>query len=305
MTAAAAADFDSPDLMRVPQPVLACTLPSEFLVVPATNYDQDGPSPKAVSAARNHKESGSSSNDGAVAIMPFMTSTAGVVTAGSSTQSFDQKSGEAAVVTCLAQTAPKASADSSYSAHNIVQVNRCTDSLPVQPSSVVTSNCAASLSIISPRNGVQFISTSERPAITETMTTLPERDPRMRKHAEAEPALAQLNASEKHVPEGSQKAARAGAKKPIILSRRPSREQNLPEGVVVLVPTLEHAKRLIATSGTTPVLIPQEMLNDVRPDKGDSLHDDRAVTVPAKRCIGSSPGNEAPAKRPAHMVEPL
>ena len=60
------------------------------------------------------------------------------------------------------------------------------------------------------------------------------------------------------------------SKKPIILSRRSSRssEQNIPQGLVVLVPTIEDAKRLIASTGGnsdghTPVLVPQHMLNDI------------------------------------------
>ena len=59
-------------------------------------------------------------------------------------------------------------------------------------------------------------------------------------------------------------------KKPIILSRRSSRssEQNIPQGLVVLVPTIEDAKRLIASTGGqsdghTPVLVPQHMLNEI------------------------------------------
>ena len=60
-------------------------------------------------------------------------------------------------------------------------------------------------------------------------------------------------------------------KKPIILSRRSSRgsePQNIPQGLVVLVPTIEDAKRLIASTGGTsdghtPVLVPQHMLNEI------------------------------------------
>lgn len=60
-------------------------------------------------------------------------------------------------------------------------------------------------------------------------------------------------------------------KKPIILSRRSSRgseQQNIPQGLVVLVPTIEDAKRLIASTGGnsdghTPVLVPQHMLNEI------------------------------------------
>ena len=60
-------------------------------------------------------------------------------------------------------------------------------------------------------------------------------------------------------------------KKPIILSRRSSRsseQQNIPQGLVVLVPTIEDAKRLIASTGGssdghTPVLVPQHMLNEM------------------------------------------
>ena len=61
------------------------------------------------------------------------------------------------------------------------------------------------------------------------------------------------------------------SKKPIILSRRSSRgseQQNIPQGLVVLVPTIEDAKRLIASTGGnsdghTPVLVPQHMLNEI------------------------------------------
>ena len=63
----------------------------------------------------------------------------------------------------------------------------------------------------------------------------------------------------------------SSSKKPIILSRRSSRgseQQNIPQGLVVLVPTIEDAKRLIASTGGnsdghTPVLVPQHMLNDI------------------------------------------
>jgi len=67
-----------------------------------------------------------------------------------------------------------------------------------------------------------------------------------------------------------QKAVTPTTKKPIILSRRSSRssEQNIPQGLVVLVPTIEDAKRLIASTGGqsdghTPVLVPEHMLNDI------------------------------------------
>lgn len=64
-------------------------------------------------------------------------------------------------------------------------------------------------------------------------------------------------------------------KKPIILSRRSSRgseQQNIPQGLVVLVPTIEDAKRLIASTGGssdghTPVLVPQHMLNEIHSKK--------------------------------------
>lgn len=66
----------------------------------------------------------------------------------------------------------------------------------------------------------------------------------------------------------------SSSKKPIILSRRSSRssEQNIPQGLVVLVPTIEDAKRLIASTGGnsdghTPVLVPQHMLNDLHSKK--------------------------------------
>ena len=72
-------------------------------------------------------------------------------------------------------------------------------------------------------------------------------------------------------------------KKPIILSRRSSRssEQNIPQGLVVLVPTIEDAKRLIASTGGssdghTPVLVPQHMLNEIH-TKNAVSEDDRDV----------------------------
>ena len=73
----------------------------------------------------------------------------------------------------------------------------------------------------------------------------------------------------------------SSSKKPIILSRRSSRssEQNIPQGLVVLVPTIEDAKRLIASTGGssdghTPVLVPQHMLNEIHTKKQVS-EDDR------------------------------
>ena len=71
-------------------------------------------------------------------------------------------------------------------------------------------------------------------------------------------------------------------KKPIILSRRSSRgseQQNIPQGLVVLVPTIEDAKRLIASTGGssdghTPVLVPQHMLNEIH-SKNTVAEDER------------------------------
>ena len=70
---------------------------------------------------------------------------------------------------------------------------------------------------------------------------------------------------------GNPQKITSSTKKPIILSRRSSRgseQQNIPQGLVVLVPTIEDAKRLIASTGGssdghTPVLVPQHMLNEI------------------------------------------
>ncbi|KAK2565894.1 hypothetical protein P5673_010193 [Acropora cervicornis] len=103
------------------------------------------------------------------------------------------------------------------------------------------------------------------------------------------------------------KLTTSSSKKPIILSRRPSQsnEQNLPQGLVVLVPTLEDAKRLIASSGGqsdghTPVLVPQHMLSDVSKKAVTEEQMDARSQLLGKRShdvVSSSCGTQS--KRPA------
>lgn len=100
----------------------------------------------------------------------------------------------------------------------------------------------------------------------------------------------------------------SSTKKPIILSRRSSRssEQNIPQGLVVLVPTIEDAKRLIASTGGnsdghTPVLVPQHMLNDMHSKKAVS-EDERETQrqILGKRTLDMvSPPLSTQSKRPA------
>lgn len=98
------------------------------------------------------------------------------------------------------------------------------------------------------------------------------------------------------------------SKKPIILSRRSSQsgEQNIPQGLVVLVPTIEDAKRLIASSGVqsdghTPVLVPQHMLSEVHSKR--IVTEDQLEAHPqllGKRSRdGASPTCGTQSKRPA------
>ena len=55
------------------------------------------------------------------------------------------------------------------------------------------------------------------------------------------------------------------SKRPNILSRTRLNKKDIPQGIVVLVPTIEDAKQLIKSSGgnqgSTPVLVPQNVLN--------------------------------------------
>ena len=106
----------------------------------------------------------------------------------------------------------------------------------------------------------------------------------------------------------AQKPTTPTTKKPIILSRRSSRssEQNIPQGLVVLVPTIEDAKRLIATTGGqsdghTPVLVPQHMLNEIHSKKAvtqDKLETHQQLLGKRNREVVSPPCATQP-KRPA------
>lgn len=105
-----------------------------------------------------------------------------------------------------------------------------------------------------------------------------------------------------------QKPSTPTTKKPIILSRRSSRssEQNIPQGLVVLVPTIEDAKRLIASTGGqsdghTPVLVPQHMLNEIHSKNTvteDQLDKHRQLLGKRNRDMVSPPIS-AQSKRPA------
>ena len=106
----------------------------------------------------------------------------------------------------------------------------------------------------------------------------------------------------------AQKPTTPTTKKPIILSRRSSRssEQNMPQGLVVLVPTIEDAKRLIATTGGqsdghTPVLVPQHMLNEIHSKNAvtqDKLETHQQLLGKRNRDVVSPPCATQP-KRPA------
>ena len=106
----------------------------------------------------------------------------------------------------------------------------------------------------------------------------------------------------------AQKPTTPTTKKPIILSRRSSRssEQNIPQGLVVLVPTIEDAKRLIANTGGqsdghTPVLVPQHMLNEIHSKNAvsqDKLETHQQLLGKRHREVVSPPC-ATQAKRPA------
>lgn len=104
----------------------------------------------------------------------------------------------------------------------------------------------------------------------------------------------------------AQKTTTPTSKKPIILSRRSSRssEQNIPQGLVVLVPTIADAKRLIASTGGqsdghTPVLVPQHMLNEIHSKNAEEQLETQQQLRAKRNHDMVSPPCSVQSKRPA------
>ena len=113
------------------------------------------------------------------------------------------------------------------------------------------------------------------------------------------------NSTESSLGNSQRTAATPVTKKPIILTRRTSRgEQNIPQGLVVLVPTIADAKRLIATSGSnsqgpTPVLVPQHMLSEMHSKSVDADETFEQQLIRKRNYDLVSPPGTLSSKRPA------
>ena len=335
------------DLMRVPRPVLASSLPPEFLVVPTTNYDQDSPDPSTATPSKRAEGSGvSSDNDGAAAVKSLAAIAAEISTTGFPSSKapdcevIDRGSEDLAIVTSVTQSTREESAGLSYHGHAPVPINhyaRDTRNVLSRTSSAATGSYtltgSSSRGLLSTptssgsslQNGLQYVASSRGQSTcteTATITTSSLVPTKTSEMPGAEPAPGQLTTvTEQALEARSQsitvlpmsslgssaksRSANTGSKRPIILSRRSSRDQNLPEGVVVLVPTIEDAKRLIASTGgnskgSTPVLVPQHMINDIHSNNRDRSHEGALISSPTKRHFESvSPFSScgSPAKR--------
>ncbi|XP_001629390.2 uncharacterized serine-rich protein C215.13 isoform X1 [Nematostella vectensis] len=138
----------------------------------------------------------------------------------------------------------------------------------------MTRSTALRASHASPLNSL-IVGLQSGQSSTDTVSTALRQTPAIT-HAQAD------NAADKshHVPayslaqiSGSEctSARQNTTKKPNILNRNRHNKQDIPEGIVVLVPTIEDAKKLIHSTGSnkdTPVLVPQNILNTMNGTKG-------------------------------------
>lgn len=308
---------DHLELMRVPAPVLAATLEPEFLVVPSSSYSYDSPPASATDRLGKEEDRkkktkpfteslsaetvvSSSASREETHVPPEQSSGApdgkGVSeecrTEGSCRR-FDDKSQPSRVssdsrgyVSLTSLPEKNQQTDLQIDTNGLCSPNRrFTGTSPLNSDVGMPFMCPKTEAISTALNN-----TTEPVSLAAVVSQLehaPEKSPVLsttcHMTASQAPPMAVISLANNVESAVTPQKVTSPTKKPIILSRRSSRssEQNIPQGLVVLVPTIEDAKRLIASTGGssdghTPVLVPQHMLNEIHAKNAVS-EDDRDV----------------------------
>lgn len=326
---------EHPELMRVPAPVLASSLEPEFLVVPTSSFSYDSP-PTSASDDGGKEETKSCE---ILLVKKSVTSSSSVTTSCPSVThtSNDSDAGDGKECRndgcCTKDKSQPASSPSFVKKHHSdvrADVNGVSVSLS-PPRKIFTGTSPLNSDIGTPYNSKMpnsssHCSTHSRRELVATKVSDSAETVSLSaavshlEHVQGKtpvlstachvtdsqaPAMAVISLPNDNSANSAQKATTPTTKKPIILSRRSSRsnEQNIPQGLVVLVPTIEDAKRLIASSGGpsdghTPVLVPQHMLNEIHSkNTGEQVETQQPLSGKRKHDTLSSPCS-VPSKRP-------
>lgn len=321
---------EHPELMRVPAPVLASSLEPEFLVVPTSSFSYDSP---PTSASDNGGKEETKSCE-ILVVKKSVTSSSSVTTSCPSEThtSNDSAAGDGKECRndgCCTKDKSQPSSSPSFVKHHS-DVNGV--SVPLSPprkiftgtsplnsdiGSLYNSKIPNSSSHCSTHSRRELVATkvsdsAETVSLSAAVSHLeyaqgktPVLSTACHVTDSQAPAMAVISLPNDSSANSAQKPTTPTTKKPIILSRRSSRssEQNIPQGLVVLVPTIEDAKRLIASTGGpsdghTPVLVPQHMLNEIHSkNTGEQVETQQPLSGKRKHDTLSSPCS-VPSKRP-------